>query len=71
MAPLQALKTTFKPSRVIQPFYSGGAGCVALDRSGRLLVTAYGDEAVITDIESGSAVARIDGVSPSIIPPFD
>jgi U3 small nucleolar RNA-associated protein 13 len=62
MAPSQALKTTFKPSRVIQPFYSGGVGCVALDRSGRILVTAYGDEAVITDIQSGAEIARIDGV---------
>lgn len=62
MAPPQALKTTFKAEKVIQPYYSGGAGCVALDNSGRLLVTAYGDEAVITDIETGAELARIDGV---------
>ena len=62
MAPSQPLKTTFRPSKVVQPYYSGGAGCVALDRSGRLMVTAYGDEAVITDIESGAEIARIDGV---------
>ncbi|KAA8913625.1 WD40-repeat-containing domain protein [Sphaerosporella brunnea] len=66
MAPSQALKTTFKPSRVVQPFYSGGAGCVALDSSGRILVTAYGDEAVITDIESGAEIARIDGLEDEI-----
>jgi U3 small nucleolar RNA-associated protein 13 len=70
MAPSQSqLKTTFKPSKVIQPYYSGGAGCVALDRSGRLLVTAYGDEAVITDLESGAEVVRIDGVSLSPLEP--
>lgn len=62
MAPSQPLKTTFKPSRVIQPYYSGGVGCVALDRSGRLLVTANADQAVITDLERGCELARIDGV---------
>jgi hypothetical protein len=62
MAPSSALKTTFKATKTIKPFYSGGVGCVALDRSGRLLVTANGDEAVITDIENGAEVARIDGV---------
>lgn len=63
MAPSQTLKTTFKPSKVIQPYYSGGVGCVALDRSGRLLVTANADQAVITDLERGCELASIDGVS--------
>ncbi|CCX31824.1 WD40-repeat-containing domain protein [Pyronema domesticum] len=66
MAPSSALKTTFKATKTIKPFYSGGVGCVALDRSGRLLVTANGDEAVITDIENGAEVARIDGLEDEI-----
>jgi hypothetical protein len=63
MAPSQAsVKTTFEPSKVTKPYYSGGAGCVALDSTGRLLVTAYGDEVVFTDLVTGSELERIDTV---------
>lgn len=62
MAPLQTmLKTDFKPSKVIQPFYTGGK--VALDRNGRILVTTLGEDVLVTDFETGDELARIEGVS--------
>lgn len=62
MAPSQiSLKTNFKPVKVIQPFYTGGK--VALDRSGRILVTTLNEDVLITDLETGDELARIEGVS--------
>ncbi len=52
--------TTFEPERTIQPFYSGGN--VALDQQGRLLATCLGEDALITDLSTGSLLARIEGV---------
>ena len=57
-----SLKTSFEPSKVVKPYFSGRAGCVALDRTGRLLVTAHGDEVVFTDLLTGTEVERIDSV---------
>lgn len=54
-------KTTFEPSRVIQPIYTGGA--VALGKDGRLLATCLGEEALLTDLHTGRQLARIEGVS--------
>lgn len=63
MAPNQpTLKTTFTPSKVVQPFYSGGPGNVALDKSGRFLATVCEDEVVITDMETGQEMVRLEGV---------
>ncbi|KAL8789871.1 MAG: hypothetical protein Q9213_000939 [Squamulea squamosa] len=53
--------TTFEPERVIQPIYTGGD--VVLDREGRILTTCLGEEAVLTDLGSGRALARLEGAS--------
>ena len=53
-------KTTFEPSRTIQPIYTGGS--VALDRTGRILATCLGEDALLTDLDSGEQLARIEGV---------
>lgn len=52
--------TTFEPDRTIQPIYTGGD--VALDREARVLATCLGEEAVLTDLESGRTLARLEGV---------
>ena len=54
-------KTTFEPSRVIQPIYTGGS--VALSEDGKVLATCLADEALLTDLNTGEHLARIEGVS--------
>lgn len=56
-----AVATTFEPERIIQPFYTGGD--VVLDQHGRVLATCLGEEAILTDLSTGSLLARIEGVS--------
>ena len=56
-------KTTFEPSRVIQPIYTGGS--VALSEDGKVLATSLGDEALLTDLDTGAHLARIEGVGPA------
>lgn len=60
--------TTFEPERSIQPIFTGGD--VALDSTGRILATSLGEEAMLTNLETGKVLARIDGVCllPSIRP---
>lgn len=60
MASRNTLVTTFEPERIIQPIYTGGD--VALDRAGRILATCLGEEAVLTDLQTGRALARVEGV---------
>jgi U3 small nucleolar RNA-associated protein 13 len=60
MANKSAYQTTFEAQRVIQPIYTGGS--VALDNSGRILVTCLGEDALITDLNTGKQLARIEGV---------
>lgn len=60
MASQQASNTTFEPERVIQPIYTGGD--VVLDRGGRILASCLGEEAVLTDLYTGEALARLEGV---------
>ena len=55
------VKTTFAPGRVIQPIYTGGS--VALSEDGKVLATSLGDEALLTDLDTGEHLARIEGVS--------
>ena len=55
------VKTTFEPSRVIQPIYTGGS--VALSEDGKILATCVGDEALLTNLDTGEHLARIEGVS--------
>ncbi|KAH9844457.1 Utp13 specific WD40 associated domain [Teratosphaeria destructans] len=52
-------KTTFEPARVIQPIYTGGA--VALSQDGRILATCLDEEALLTDLNTGKHLARIEG----------
>lgn len=54
-------KTTFEPSRVIQPIYTGGS--VSLSQDGRVLASQLGEEALLTDLNTGAHLARIEGVS--------
>ena len=61
MAFKQEIKTTFEPSRVIQPIYTGGS--VALSEDGRILATCVGDEALLTSLHTGEHFSRIEGVS--------
>ncbi|KAK4500429.1 hypothetical protein PRZ48_008618 [Zasmidium cellare] len=53
------IKTTFEASRVIQPIYTGGS--VALSRNGRILASTLGEEALLTDLNTGAHLARIEG----------
>ncbi|KAK4546198.1 hypothetical protein LTR36_002335 [Oleoguttula mirabilis] len=53
------LRTTFEPSRVIQPIYTGGS--VALSQDGKVLATCLGEEALLTDLNTGEHLARIEG----------
>ena len=61
MALRAEVKTTFEPGRVIQPIYSGGS--VALSEDGKILATSLGDEALLTNLDTGEHLARIEGVS--------
>jgi hypothetical protein len=60
MASKSTYQTTFEVQRVIQPIYTGGS--VALDTSGRILATCLGEDALITDLNTGKQLARIEGV---------
>ncbi|KAL8655704.1 MAG: hypothetical protein Q9210_000726 [Variospora velana] len=70
MASRNAVVSTFEAERVIQPLYTGGD--VALQRSGHILVTCLGEEAVLTDLNTGQTLGRVEGSSedgrPTIIP---
>lgn len=60
MASKSTYQTTFEARRVIQPIYTGGS--VALDNTGRILATCLGEDALITDLNTGKQLARIEGV---------
>ncbi|KAB2572264.1 U3 small nucleolar RNA-associated protein 13 [Lasiodiplodia theobromae] len=59
MAQRAAVKTTFEVSRTIQPIYVGGS--VALSRNGRILATCLGEDALLTDLATGTELGRIEG----------
>lgn len=54
-------KVTFEPRRVIQPIYTGGS--VGLSEDGKILATSLGEEALLSEMETGKHLARIEGVS--------
>jgi U3 small nucleolar RNA-associated protein 13 len=54
------VKTTFERSRVIQPIYPGGS--VALSQDGKILATTLDDAVLLTDLDTGAHLARVDGV---------
>jgi U3 small nucleolar RNA-associated protein 13 len=60
MANKAPYQTTFEPEHVIQPIYTGGS--VALDQSGHILATTLGDDALLTDLNTGRQLAKIEGV---------
>ncbi|TVY84776.1 putative U3 small nucleolar RNA-associated protein [Lachnellula suecica] len=60
MATKSPYQTTFEPERTIQPIYTGGS--VALDLTGRILATTLGEDALLTDLNTGRQLARIEGV---------
>lgn len=60
MATKSPYQTTFEVERTIQPIYTGGS--VALDTSGRILATTLGEDALLTDLNTGRQLARIEGV---------
>jgi U3 small nucleolar RNA-associated protein 13 len=60
MAQRTQLKTTFEPVKVIQPIYTQGS--VALSQDGRILVSCLDDDVVLTDLNTGEELARIEGV---------
>ncbi|APA09181.1 hypothetical protein SS1G_03089 [Sclerotinia sclerotiorum 1980 UF-70] len=59
MATKAPYKTTFEPEHTIQPIYTGGS--VALDQTGRILATTLGEDALLTDLDTGRELARIEG----------
>ena len=60
------IKTTFEPSRIIQPIYTGGA--VSIAQNGRIFAGAVGEEVLVTDLQTGTVLARIEGVRPTTKP---
>lgn len=58
-------KITFKAEHVISPIYTGGS--VALEQTGRILATTLGEDALLTDINTGRQLAKIEGVGPQIL----
>jgi hypothetical protein len=66
MANKAPYQTTFEPENVIQPIYTGGS--VALDQSGRILATTLGEDALLTDLNTGRQLAKIEGVCLCLYP---
>jgi U3 small nucleolar RNA-associated protein 13 len=59
MATKSPYQTTFEAERVIQPIFTGGS--VALDQSARILATTLAEDALLTDLNTGKELARIEG----------
>ncbi|RFU36072.1 hypothetical protein B7463_g212, partial [Scytalidium lignicola] len=59
MANKAVYQTTFEVEHTIQPIYTGGS--VSLDQSGRILATTLGEDALLTDLNSGRQLAKIEG----------
>ncbi|KAI9445056.1 U3 small nucleolar RNA-associated protein [Lactarius indigo] len=57
-------KTAFKKARTIAPLYTGGP--VAITQDGLWLVTCVGEQAILTDLESGAEICRFSGDTESI-----
>ena len=55
------IRTTFEPTRTIEPLYTGGS--VALSQDGRILASCLGEDVLISDLSTGEHLARIEGVS--------
>ncbi|MCJ1396023.1 U3 small nucleolar RNA-associated protein 13 [Xylographa bjoerkii] len=53
------ITTTFAVDNTIQPIYTGGD--VGLSSNGQVLVTCLGEEALLTNLNTGQLLARVDG----------
>ncbi|QIW96665.1 hypothetical protein AMS68_002183 [Peltaster fructicola] len=51
--------TTFDPTRVIQPIYTGGA--VSLTGDGNILATTLDEDVLISTLSQGQVLARVEG----------
>ena len=60
MASRSSASVSFEPEKVIQPIYTGGD--ISVDARGRVLATCLGEEALLTDPNTGEALCRIEGV---------
>ena len=61
MAQRTSIKTTYEPTRSIQPFYTGGS--ISLSSDGRVFAASLGEDVTLTDLSSGQELGRIEGVS--------
>lgn len=61
MATKTPYQTTFEPENTIQPIFTGGS--VSLDITGRILATPLGEDVLLTDLNTGKQLAKIEGVS--------
>ncbi|KAF2098614.1 WD40 repeat-like protein [Rhizodiscina lignyota] len=59
MAQHTSVKTTFEPSQTIQPFYTGGS--VALSQDGQIFAGCMGEDAILTDLNTGKELGRVEG----------
>ncbi|KAK7747199.1 U3 small nucleolar RNA-associated protein 13 [Diatrype stigma] len=59
MANKSPFKTTFDAAEVIRPIFTGGS--VALENGARVLATTLGEDAVLTDLETGKSITTIEG----------
>lgn len=60
MANKTPFKTTFEVVETIKPIYTGNG--IAVDRNGGLLATALSEDALLTDLDTGRQLAKIEGV---------
>lgn len=65
MANKSPYQITYEVEHTIQPIYTGGS--VALDQSGRILATTLGEDALLTDLNTGRQLAKIEGVRASSV----
>ncbi|KKY29042.1 putative small nucleolar ribonucleoprotein complex subunit [Phaeomoniella chlamydospora] len=59
MAAKVEVKTTFEPTRTIEPIYTGGD--VSLDASGNILASCVEEDVLIVNLKTGQPLARIEG----------
>jgi U3 small nucleolar RNA-associated protein 13 len=60
MANKAPYQTTFDSEHTIQPIFTGGS--IGLDQTGRILATTLGEDALLTDLNTGRQLAKIEGV---------
>ena len=59
------MTTTYEVDKVIQPIFTGGD--VDLSNEGQVLATCLGEDALLTNLDSGQTLTRIEGVSASYL----